>query len=224
MAEQDYTREFHKLFGEGRSYTVPKGNIVQSSDYRHVINLVRSGYIKRYMIGGDGNIGVQSIYGPQDVFPLTLVFKALFDQDIYHGPEVYHYQAMTDTELCSIDKTTLVNSAEKNPLIYKAILSEAGKRFNSNIQQLENIALKTAYNRVAHELYYFSKKFGSPADGGRQIDLPMSHQDIADILSITRETVSTCIKELRDKGLVKTSNGKKIFLPNPEKLAAEAYA
>ena len=223
MPQNDEPNQLHKLFEKGRLYKIAKGNIVQSSDYRHVINLVKTGFIKRYMIANDGTIGVQSIYGADDVFPLTLIFQTLFEQAIYEGPEVYHYQAMSDAELYAIDKTTLLTAVQEQPVLYKDILQEAGKRFHSNIQHLENIALKGAYNRVAHELVYLGRRYGATGEQGVQIDLPFSHQDLADILSLTRETVSTSIKELRSNGLIKNGQGRSIIIPSLAKLEETAY-
>jgi biotin operon repressor len=43
-------------------------------------------------------------------------------------------------------------------------------------------------------------------------------------LNITRETVSTNIKGLRDRGLLKAKGSGSITVPNLEKLEAEAYS
>lgn len=214
----------HTQLEKGRRYRLGKGHVVQSSDTRQVINLVKKGYIKRYLIRNDGTLGIQAIYGPGDVFPLTIVFQALFNQDIYKGPEVYHYETMTEVELFTINQSTLVESVDREPTMYRGLLIEAGKRFNSNIQQLENLSLKSSYNRLAHQLLYFAKKFGIPVEEGVKIQLPLSHQDIGDVLSLTRETVSNNIKDLRNADLVKTSSSsRQIVVLDMDKLEEAAY-
>lgn len=221
MERSNTSNKLRALMKKGRRYKIARDHILQSSDTRQAVNLIETGYVKRYMIANDGSIGVQSIYGPDDFFPLTIVFKALFNQDIYQGPEVYHYQTITDTEFYTIDRVVLETGVQKDPLLYRDLLVQAGKRFHSNIQQLENLSLKSSYLRVSHQLLYFAKKFGVKQATGVRIDLPLSHQDIADVLSITRETVTNSIKILRDKGLIKT--GKYILVPNLKKLEKEAY-
>ena len=57
---------------------------------------------------------------------------------------------------------------------------------------------------VAHQLLYFAKTYGDNSLFGLEITLPLTQQDIADILSLTRETVSQSISTLRKKGLVNT--------------------
>lgn len=173
------------------------------------------------MITNDGTIGVQITYGRGDVFPLTLVYKTLYDQSIYHGQETYYYEAMSDAEVYTVDAAALLEEVKKDTQLYSDFFQEAGKHLESCVQRLENLALKTSYNRVAHQLVYFARHFGTKSTGGVQIETPLTHQDLADILSLTRETVSTSMVELRKKKLISTD--KLIVVHSMEKLEAEAY-
>ncbi len=209
------------LVRKGRLFRRSKGQIVQSTDEQKTFNLVKSGYVKRYLITNEGALGVGIVYGPGDVFSITLAFKVLLDQAIYQGPEVYYYEAMSDTELYTLEISELVKSVEENPLLFKDLMSESGKRLRSTLQSLENITMKNSYKRVAHQLVYYSKRFGQDTPAGTKILPPLTHQDIADILSLTRETVSTCMVRLRRKGLIVSD--KRIIVPSIEKLESEAF-
>jgi CRP/FNR family transcriptional regulator len=222
MVPESLSKELHELLLTGRRSKRSKGQIIQSTEGQRTINLVSSGFIKRYLISNTGNLGVEVIYGEGDIFPLTLMFKTLFDQDIYEGPEVYYYEAMSETQIYSIDISTLAENVEKNPLLYRDLLSESGKRLHSTLNGLENLALRTSHKRVAHQLVYFANQFGEKRASGIKINIPLTHQDLADILSLTRETVSTCIAKLREEKLIKT--GKNIIVPNIEKLKEEAHS
>jgi CRP/FNR family transcriptional regulator len=86
---------------------------------------------------------------------------------------------------------------------------------------LENIAMKNAQKRVAHRLAYYARHFGKKEASGARILLPLTHQDVADILSLTRETVSVCMMKLRKQKLIKT--GSRIIVPSIDKLEEEAF-
>lgn len=195
----------HELLRSGKHYKRLKGQAIQASGDGGTFYLVNKGYIKRYLILKDGALGVQSIYGPGYFFPLTPAFLHLLGQTIYSGDEMYFYEAVTDAEIYSIDKDTLQRAAEADPLLYKDILFEAGKRLQSNIQQLENISLKSAYWRLAHQLVFLAEQFGQPTDEGIEIQVPVTHQDLADILSLSRETVSREMVKLKTKGLIEAN-------------------
>lgn len=198
-----------------------KGDLIQSSDDKQKLSFVYSGFVKRYMISSDGSIGVQAIYGPGEIFPLTLAFRELLHQEIYRGPEVYYYQALTPCVIYSVDNDTLQAEAKLNPGLYKDMLKQAGNRLNSNIQKLENIAIKNSVKRVAHQLLYFAREYGTNSLFGVEIVVPLTQQDVADVLSLTRETVSQSFSTLRKKGLLTTD--KNIVITNIDELEKLAF-
>lgn len=214
-------KALYELLKNGRRNKLDKKQILQTSDNQQVINLVVSGFVKRYLILNDGSIGVQITYGRGDVFPLTVVYKSLFDQKLYDGPVTFYYETMTECEIYSIDASVLLEAAQKNPKIYSDLLQEAGVHLESCVQRLENLSLKSSYNRVAHQLLFFAKNYGEPKPGGIKLLIPLTHQDLADILSLTRETVTNSIIKLRDEGLIKGSRN--IVVVDTEKLQAAAF-
>ncbi len=209
------------IISEGKRLSLAKGEVIQSTDTSNNLCLIKSGYVKRYMILNDGNIRVQVIYGPGDIFPLALAFKILLDQDLYAGPEVYYYETMSKAEIIALDKQKLVEYVKADNHLYRDLYAEAGRRLYSNLQLLENIGLPTSYNRVAHEIAFYAKEFGEKRLTGIRIKLPFTQQDLADVLSTTRETVSLCMSELKKKKLIRT--GKYLVVRDLEKLKKEAF-
>lgn len=202
--------------------SVAKGEVIHTSEETGKLMLVNAGYIKRYFIAHEGSIGVQTIFGPDDIFPMTVVFKQLFNLDIYRGPEVYYYKAMTNLTLCIMNVDNLLQRVETHPLLYSVLLQNAGIRLRSNIQFLENLRLHGAYGKTAHQLAYLAGQFGKEIEDGIKIQIPLIHQDLADIIGTTRETVTASIIKLRDKKLIRTN--RQIVVLDYDKLVREAYA
>ncbi len=222
VIEADVSDEFKALLLKGRHYRIPKGQIIQSTEDRLVFNLIKSGYVKRYLISNDGALGVQVVYGPGDIFPITLALKLLVNQDLNPGPEVYYYEAMGDVELYTVEQSALAEAVEASPILYKDLLVICGKRLHSTLESLENLTLRSSYKRLAHELTYLAEAYGKKVSDGVQIEMQLTHQDLADILSLTRETISTNIIRLRKKKLIKT--GRRIVIADIEKLREEAFS
>lgn len=217
-----HSRELSEVLKKrGRLYKLPKRQILQSTEDRQVINLLVSGYVKRYLISNDGAKGIQVLYGPGDVFPITVAYKVLLDQAIYEGPEIYFYESMTDIEIYTLNDTVLIEAVNQQPMLYRDLMREAGNRLNSTLQGLENLTLRSSYKRIAHELLYLAERFGNKQLKGVRIDPTFTHQDLAEILSITRETVTSGMKRLREKGLIETD--KTIVVPDLKKLEEEAF-
>ncbi len=204
-----------------RQQSVAKGQVIQSSDAASKVYLITSGYVKKYMIKNDGTLSIMIIYGPHEIFPLTIPYRTLFHQELYEGPEVYYYEAMTSVTMHAVDRAELITVISQDGSMYKDLFSEAGRRLLYSIQQLENMALPNFYKRVAHQLVYFGHYFGEQSSKGVKIKLPLTQQDLADVLSATRETVSLSMNQLRQRRLIRP--GRDIIIPDINKLRAEAY-
>jgi CRP/FNR family transcriptional regulator len=211
------------LFHESKLQTFGKRQVFQTSEDRQHLNLMVSGFVKRYFIAGNGSLGVQAIYGADDIFPLSTGFTALLEKDNYPEPEIYYYETMTPVRLFTILSTDrLMRRVDADPIMYKDLFRNAGIRLHSNTQFLENLRLRGAYCKTAHQLCYFGYRFGKNTAAGTKIKLPLTHQDIADIIGTTRETVTASIIKLRGKKLINT--GRNIVILDFEKLLDEAYS
>ncbi len=206
----------------GREFTVRKNQVFQSTDHREVFTLIVEGYIKRYSITKDGSQSIQSIYGPGFLYPLTLFFNNMLNQKIYTGRESYYYETMVPSKLYTIDIETLKNFINVDPTLYKEILQVAGRRFHSNIHNLENLSLDNVYKRLAHSIAHYAEVFGVETNHGIKIEVPLRQQDFASILDVARETVSLNMKLLRQKKLIKGTMN--IIVVDYEKLLDEAYS
>lgn len=200
---------------------IPKQQVFQASDHRESLTLIQKGFVKRYSITNNGNESIQSIYGPDDIFPLTWVFKTLLDQDIYAGQEIFHYETITDAVIYTINEETLKELAAGDPMIYKDLLYVAGQRFRSNIHNLENMSLQNIEKRLAHQLYYYARFHGLKTTKGIKILVPLKQKQLGSMLDATRETVSVNLKLLREKGLIE--NETYIMVPDIKKLENFAY-
>lgn len=197
--------DLHALFeASGSRYRYTRGQSVGSSDQPNMIICLVYGFIKRYMIRNDGTLGAQIVYGPGDVFSLTHVYRELLDQSLYDGKEQYHYTAMCNTEVLRLHSDTLTKAVETNPLIYRDLFSEAGRHLHSCVMSIENMSFPKITQRVAHKLLYFANKFGTLSGNEAAIQVPLTHQELAQLLDTTRESVTRAMVELRRQGLIET--------------------
>lgn len=207
----------------GKHMALEKGELIQSTDDSHHLSLVKSGYVKKFQITNDGSIRIQIVYGPGDIFPLSVAFKALLDQDLYEGPEVHYYETMCRTELARLDEEQLKKCVENEKILYRDLFSEAGRRLYANISYLENVGLPNAHKRVAQLIAFYAHEYGTRTLQGIRLKIPVTQQDIADALSLTRETVSSNINQLRTAGLLRR-NTRALIIKDLKKLEEAAYS
>lgn len=202
MVKSPRSQSIYNILSKGRLLRFKKGQVIFSSDDSDLFMVVVRGFVKRYFITNNGSLGVQIIYGPYDVFPLSRMYRELLGQSLYDGPETYYYETMSDVQLFSMDAAAFAAEVQQNPVLYKELYAEAGHHLKTCIHSIENISLGNAYARVAHQLLFFAKEFGEESQEGIKLLMPLTHQDIAHILGMSRETVTKSIVKLREEGLI----------------------
>lgn len=110
-----------------------------------------------------------------------------------------HAVAMTDCILYSLPIELLHNSFIRENFI-----------LNSMVQQLEkteqlNFALSTM--KVSERLRWFLLKMAKRKDGVLRIEIPLTHEDIANYLGCSRQKISTFMREWKKEGAIEYENG-----------------
>ena len=208
----------YRLLLSARSRKYPKGQLI-SAFGDDSIHLIKAGYIQRYLITKEGSKGIQVIYGPSDIFPLTPVYKSSFNMDVYSGPEDYYYESITEAQVFSMSQEQLAEALRDDPSIYKDLFFAAGLRLNSYIHRLESMSTGSARRKIVHQLAYLAGTFGKQTPEGTVIELPLTHQRLAEILNLARETVTNELAVLTKKELIQGS--KTILVPDIQKLLGE---
>jgi CRP-like cAMP-binding protein len=76
----------------------------------------------------------------------------------------------------------------------------------NQIQQFEELSVIRSYKKLEIGLIKFlawlAKKFGHQIEVGYLIDFKLTHQDIAEILGITRVSVTRALKQLEEQGII----------------------
>jgi len=216
MAYDPVNSPLYAFLLKGDHYKLPKGQVVHALEDRTQLNLITNGFIKRYRITNEGDKSIQLIYGPHDIFPMTPVYQAIYETKVYRGPETYYYESMTEIEVYSQSIEALKEKLKEAPELYHDLLYAAGTRLNSYIMRMEDMSLRTSLWRVAYTLSSLADQFGQATSGGTLITLPLTHQDLAALLDLSRETISREVNKLKERSLI--SGGKNIIIVDPQKL------
>ncbi len=76
----------------------------------------------------------------------------------------------------------------------------------SHVQQTEELLYivrsERMYHRLLKILIWLARKFGREVERGKLIDLPLTHQELAEIIGTTRVTVTKLINQLEQEGAI----------------------
>jgi CRP-like cAMP-binding protein len=159
---------------------------------------IKSGFVKGYDIDATGAEQLVWLGTKGDFFPVAWAFSL--------SPNVqYFFSAFSDVTLYKISREAFLKFLEQNHSALLEVTQRLVIRFGDAMRHLNATEKTKAEEKIAHTLYFLSLRFGHISDSKkneREVDLPITHQDIANLLGLTRETVTTELKRLKDSGLI----------------------
>lgn len=172
--------------------------------------VIRSGYVKTYTITADGDENPISFDGKDDLFPIAWAFgKAEAAQ--------YYHQAYTDCELYQVPRDEFLRFVEARPkLLYRLMhyMLDRSLNYQAHVRSLEQAK---AADKILHALHFLTHRFGKKVARSRvRMLLPLTQQDLANFLGLTRETTGTQLKQLKRLGIIQYHRQK--YLVDQEKL------
>ncbi len=130
-------------------------------------------------------------------------------------------EALDHVELCAVSKDELLRFAQESPSLALRITKLVGLRFIDIENRLEDLLFKDVPTRLARLLLKLGRQHGVPVERGTQIDLRITHQDLAELIGATRETTSAALGEFEAKGWIEKGRSR-IVLRDLEGLRGQA--
>ena len=78
--------------------------------------------------------------------------------------------------------------------------------------------------RLERRLEDLARRFGVPVPGGVRITIPLTHEELGELVGASRESVSRAMSELRAAGRVRAGGRGRIVLTAPLRLVGDARA
>ena len=173
--------------------TIPAGQVIYSPGRpTEVLFILKGGRVRLYVIGPDGRTLTTALVEPGQLF----------------GEMVPLGQSLTDTYaetldasvVCLMSRTDVDRLLLSDPRIAARIAEILGRRVAELETRLSDTVLKSAPDRIAGSL-------------ARLADLDcasvrLTHEQLADLVGTTRETVTKVLGDLASRGLVQQKRGR----------------
>ena len=184
----------------------PKGvTILHQGDKPDILYVIKEGFVLCHDISNDGTIRPIITDRKLEILPIGWLFDKVERTQFF-------YKAYTRVVLWVIPKEEIKDFLIQNPQSQFALYGDTVERMLELQARFLTFQQTKALNKVAMSLIFSAERFGVPSEGGMVlIDAPISQQDIANFLGITRETVSIQIGELEKLGVLRRK-GQKYFV------------
>ncbi len=171
------------------------------------------GRIRLYSITPDGKQAILAIIEPGELFgELALLGSDERDE---------HAQAVGKSKVVSMPRDAVETVLLRNAHVSLAITKFIGMRRKRLERRLRNLLFRSNRERLVGLLCELLELYGRKIDEGLLINIKLSHQDLAGLIGITRESVTLTLGELQLERLL-TVGRQRIVILNPDKLARAA--
>jgi len=172
--------------------------------------MILEGRIKVTILGDDGREVILSLLGPGDFFGEM----ALLDQEPRSATAI----AVEDTELLSLHRTDFQTALSDNRSITMGLIKVLTGRLRRANHQISTLALLDVYGRVARVIVDMAREEGRRLKDGQIAFRRATHQEIANRIGTTRETVTRMLKDLERQGLIHVEGKELVVQPDFERV------
>ena len=188
--------------------------VLHANDTPQGVYYIRRGFVRFYSISSDGEELTFMVFQKLDFFPVRW---AVTGQAM-----TYYYETMTPTQLHLAPRGEFLSFLKKNPDVVFYLMENMLIRLRNIYERMEYMAYGHASAKVALMLVICSERYGVKEEGGVRIQVPLTHKDIASLVSVTRETVSVEMETLAKQGVIE-HRSRYIFVPDIKKLQEASH-
>ncbi|HMU38693.1 MAG TPA: Crp/Fnr family transcriptional regulator [Pseudomonadota bacterium] len=177
------------------------------------VYFVSSGRIKISKVTSDGKELTLDYGAANDVFGELCLIDG--------GPREDMAEAMDTSVVIEFDRGHFERLVQKEGLIGFRLVKVLAQRRRQLEEKVENLIFKDVNSKLAELLLRLGQDFGVADKRGTLLSLKITHQEMANLIGSTRETVSLTLSQFRRSGLIATE-GRRVILSDQEGLQALA--
>jgi len=200
--DDEQLAEVEKVIIE-RSYQ--KGRILfMENEPGEAVFFVKTGRIKVTKQTEDGREHILHFINPGEVFAEVVMFAG--------GTYPATAEVVEDCTVGMIRNVDMDRIINANPGIALGLLRIMARRLRVSQQQLIELALLDTTRRAASMLLFLAGEQGISTDKGTEIDIPLTNQDLANLIGTSRETANRIINDFRRQKAIEVKKGRVTIL------------
>ncbi|MBA3753253.1 MAG: Crp/Fnr family transcriptional regulator [Nitrospira sp.] len=118
------------------------------------------------------------------------------------SPRTTSAEALDDALICVIRREDFDRYLAAHPNVTIKLTKLIGLRLRKIQSRVEDLVFRDVPARLAHLLIELSKSDGVKESQGIRLRAQLTHQEMANLIGCSRETVSTTLGQFRDDGLI----------------------
>lgn len=178
------------------------------------IYCIYSGRVKLYKTGHGGRLQIVRLAGPGDL----IGYRSLFAEESYSATA----EAMEDAAVCFLEKSVFLPLLSKEPGLAMKMIRKLSGELRYAEDRMTDIAQKPVKERLAELLLLLKETYGKANNGGVEIGLSLSREEMAEMIGTTQETIIRLLSEFKARGFLQI-DGRQIVITDMKPLLRIAH-
>jgi len=207
---QLHPAELAALLAVGASEHYPRGKAIFSAGAAGKnVYFLRSGKVKIKQLSPIGREVILWFCLPGEIFGLAEVARG--------GGRVVSAQACDASEVLAVSQENFRHVLLEHPQLAMLSMQVLAARLRLLGEMLVNLVSDDVNTRIAKLILRLSSRYGMRAGKEVLLSIPLTHQEIADMVGTTRQTVTSTLSSLKRQGVLSIDN-RRIHIESEELL------
>lgn len=172
---------------------------------------VNGGRVKISKVTRDGKALTLSYCGPSEIFGETCVVDGGARQEMA--------EAMENSMITELERSEFEKLLQNHASLGFQMMRLLARRRLALENKLETLVFRDVTSKLAELLLSLADEYGVDDSRGTLVALKITHQELANLIGSTRETVSLTLSQFKKKSYICTE-GRKMIIADPESLRA----
>lgn len=187
-----------KLLGTARVKNFPKSQIIiYAGDQTPEVLIIKDGIVKVHDIDEQGNEKILHIVKAPTVIPFVF----------FSGPEdgtKWFYTALTDTDIYVLPQKQLNEAMHDDADLAAFLVHAFSREMHELLVRLSSLGKTVTRDKLLAALKFLAVCHAKAGKSSwRLVSFPVSHQLLADMTGVTRESAAISMKELEDDKIIR---------------------
>jgi CRP-like cAMP-binding protein len=204
-------KELQRLESRCKARSFPRSTpIYLPIDEADSVFVLAAGRVKICHGTPDGKQSILAFIDPGELFGELAIFDS--------GLRDEYAETLEPSTVILIPGDAMQRLLLDHPVVSMNLTRIMGLRRKRIERRLKNLLYLSNRDRLTHLLLELAERYGATVPEGVRLRIKLSHQDLANVIGSTRETVTVVLGELQSEGLIAVGR-RKIIIRQPDRLA-----
>lgn len=184
-----------KVMAIAHDRTVSKKEVILTpDDDGGVMFILKKGRVRVFKLSAEGKMMTLAILKDGDIFGALSAIKG--------GASGAYAETLEDSYICAIRQEDFSRIIKEMPELALSLIEKINQRLKEAEDRIADLVFRDVPGRIASILLKLAEQFGKNNAEGTQITIKLTHQELADMVGASRETITIILNEFKDDKVV----------------------